>query len=117
MPNEFREIFLMANGSGATISEAEKRARTMASLLRTVGTAFIIVVAILMALREIGLDITSLLAGAGVAGVAIGFGAQSLRTSSPDSSYGSGPGATRREPLFPRLSTPSRRAGTRRPLF
>jgi hypothetical protein len=32
----------MANGSRATISEAEKRARTMASLLRTVGTAFII---------------------------------------------------------------------------
>ena len=117
MPNEFRETFLMANGSGATISEAEMRARTMASLLRTVGTAFIIVVAVLMALREIGLDITPLLAGAGVAGLAIGFGAQSLRTSSPDSSYGSGSGATRREPLFPRLSTPSRRAGTRRPLF
>ena len=73
-----RILRLMANGSGATISEAEKRARTMAGLLRTVGTAFIIVVAALMALREIGLDITPLLAGAGVAGLAIGFGAQSL---------------------------------------
>jgi small conductance mechanosensitive channel len=73
-----RILHLMANGSGATISEAEKRACTMASLLRTVGTAFIIVVAVLMALREIGLDITPLLAGAGVAGLAIGFGAQSL---------------------------------------
>ncbi len=73
-----RILHLMANGSGVTISEAEKRARTMASLLRTVGTAFIIVVAVLMALREIGLDITPLLAGAGVAGLAIGFGAQSL---------------------------------------
>jgi len=82
-----RIFHLMANGSGATISEAEKRGRTMASLLRTVGTAFIIVVAVLMALREIGLDITPLLAGAGVAGVAIRFGAQNLsRTSSPDSS-------------------------------
>ena len=37
-----RILHLMANGSGATISEAEKRARTMASLLRTVGPAFII---------------------------------------------------------------------------
>ena len=73
-----RILHLMANGSGATISEAEKRARTMAGLLRTVGTAFIIVVAVLMALREIGLDITPLLAGAGVAGLATGFGAQSL---------------------------------------
>jgi small conductance mechanosensitive channel len=73
-----RILHLMATGSGAAISEAEKRARTMASLLRTVGTAFIVVVAALMALREIGLDITPLLAGAGVAGLAIGFGAQSL---------------------------------------
>ncbi len=32
----------------------------------------------MLALREIGLDITPLLAGAGVAGLAIGFGAQSL---------------------------------------
>jgi moderate conductance mechanosensitive channel len=50
----------------------------MASLLRTVSTSFIGVVAALMAFREIGLDITPLLAGAGVAGLAIGFGAQSL---------------------------------------
>lgn len=73
-----RVLRLMADGRGATITEAEKRARTMASLLRTVGTSFIGVVAALMAFREIGLDITPLLAGAGVAGLAIGFGAQSL---------------------------------------
>lgn len=73
-----RVLRLMADGRGATITEAEKRARTMASLLRTVGTSFIVVVAALTAFREIGLDITPLLAGAGVAGLAIGFGAQSL---------------------------------------
>ena len=64
--------------TGSAPSELEKRARTLAGLLQTVGTAIIVVVALLMGLREIGLDITPLLAGAGVAGLAIGFGAQSL---------------------------------------
>jgi len=39
---------------------------------------FIIIAAIFMILSEVGIDITPLLAGAGVAGIAIGFGAQSL---------------------------------------
>jgi small conductance mechanosensitive channel len=50
----------------------------VASLLRTVGTTLVVIVALMMAFREIGLDITPLIAGAGVAGLAIGFGAQSL---------------------------------------
>jgi small conductance mechanosensitive channel len=64
--------------SDSPLSELEKRARTLAGLLKTVGTTIILVVALLMGLREIGFDITPLLAGAGVAGLAIGFGAQSL---------------------------------------
>jgi small conductance mechanosensitive channel len=71
-----RILHLMANGSGATISEAEKRARTMAGLLRTVGTAFIIVVAALMGPRD-RLDITLPWPAPG-GRLAIGFGAQSL---------------------------------------
>jgi small conductance mechanosensitive channel len=43
-----------------------------------VGTTLVVIVAVMMVLREIGLDITPLIAGAGVAGLAIGFGAQSL---------------------------------------
>ncbi len=69
---------LMATGEPAVISEREKRARTLASLLRTVGTSLVLIIAVMTALREIGLDITPLLAGAGVAGLAIGLGAQSL---------------------------------------
>jgi small-conductance mechanosensitive channel len=69
---------LMATGEPAIITEREKRARTLASLLRTVGTTLILIIAVMTALREIGLDITPLLAGAGVAGLAIGLGAQSL---------------------------------------
>jgi len=69
---------LMAAGGEPGITEREKRARTAASLLRTVGTTLVVIVAVMMAFREIGLDITPLIAGAGVAGLAIGFGAQSL---------------------------------------
>jgi small conductance mechanosensitive channel len=73
-----RILRMAANGGGPGISEGEKRARTLASLLRTVGTTLVVLVASMMVLRELGLDITPLLAGAGVAGLAIGFGAQSL---------------------------------------
>ncbi len=73
-----RILRLMANGGQPAFTEREKRARTLTSLLRTVGTTLVLIVAIMMTLREIGLDITPLIAGAGVAGLAIGFGAQSL---------------------------------------
>ncbi|HWT79648.1 MAG TPA: mechanosensitive ion channel family protein, partial [Candidatus Methylomirabilis sp.] len=69
---------LMPAGTEPVITEREKRARTAASLLRTVGTTVVLVICAMMVLREIGLDITPLVAGAGVAGLAIGFGAQSL---------------------------------------
>jgi len=57
---------------------AEQRARTLGSLLRYVATITIVTVAVLMVLAELGVSIAPLLAGAGVAGVALGFGAQSL---------------------------------------
>ena len=69
---------LMPAGTAPVITEREKRAHTLASLLRTVGTTLVLIVGVMMVLREIGLDITPLIAGAGVAGLAIGFGAQSL---------------------------------------
>jgi moderate conductance mechanosensitive channel len=73
-----RILRLMAEGGGPTFTEREKRARTLAGLLRTLGTTLVVILAVMMGLREIGLDITPLLAGAGVVGLAIGFGAQSL---------------------------------------
>ena len=69
---------LMPAAQELVVTEREKRAHTVASLLRTVGTTLVVIVAAMMAFREIGLDITPLIAGAGVAGLAIGFGAQSL---------------------------------------
>ena len=57
---------------------AEQRARTLGALLRYATTIVIAAIALLMVLSELGVDIAPLIAGAGVVGIALGFGAQSL---------------------------------------
>jgi len=54
------------------------RARTMGSLLKSIATGVIFAIVLLMVLDEVGVSVAPLLAGAGIVGVAIGFGAQSL---------------------------------------
>ncbi len=54
------------------------RLRTLLPLLRTALLIAISIVAVLMILSEVGVNIAPLLAGAGILGVAIGFGSQKL---------------------------------------
>ena len=54
------------------------RLRTLMPMLRTTLMIAIVIVAGLSVLSEIGINIAPLLAGAGIAGVAIGFGSQKL---------------------------------------
>jgi len=54
------------------------RVRTLLPMLRTLLTGVIVVVVVLITLSEIGVNIAPLLAGAGVIGLAIGFGSQRL---------------------------------------
>jgi small-conductance mechanosensitive channel len=65
---------------GTTLDALEraKRARTLGSLVRNVASALITGIATLMVLRELGIDIGPVLAGAGILGLAVGFGAQTL---------------------------------------
>ncbi|HEX5410871.1 MAG TPA: mechanosensitive ion channel family protein [Terriglobia bacterium] len=58
--------------------ETEKRAATLSGILRKSVVIVIWLIAIVMALKESGFDIGPLLAGAGVLGLAVGFGAQHL---------------------------------------
>jgi small conductance mechanosensitive channel len=58
--------------------ELTKRSQTLSGVLTTAIGAVIVIAAIFMILSEIGIDITPLLAGVGVVGIAIGFGAQNL---------------------------------------
>lgn len=54
------------------------RTRTLFQLFRNAFTVLIMVMALLLALSEIGVNIGPLIAGAGVVGLAISFGAQTL---------------------------------------
>lgn len=56
----------------------DRKAKTLSSLLRSVVRYVVYAFAIIAVLKQIGIDTTGLLAGAGLAGLAIGFGAQSL---------------------------------------
>ena len=56
----------------------EKRTNTLVGVLTGAGRIIIVVVVILMVLTEIGVPVGPMLAGFGIAGVAVGFGAQYL---------------------------------------
>lgn len=62
----------------ATSPRADQRAATVGDALASLWRAVVLAVAVLMALAEVGVELAPLLAGAGIAGLAIGFGAQSL---------------------------------------
>ncbi len=59
-------------------TELAKRSQTLGGILINSIGVIIVIVALFMALSEVGVNIAPLLAGAGVVGIAIGFGAQSL---------------------------------------
>ncbi len=70
--------YLSATDAEGGQKERGQRARTLLPLARNTLRIVIGVVALLMILTEIGIDVTPILAGVGVIGLAIGFGAQTL---------------------------------------
>jgi small-conductance mechanosensitive channel len=60
------------------VSRRRARLRTLLPIVRNILMVVIVVIAGLMVLSSMGIEIGPLIAGAGVAGVAIGFGAQTL---------------------------------------
>ena len=58
--------------------EVKKRMDTLDTLLTTAIRAFIVIVAVVMILGELNLNIGPAIAGLGIVGIAVGFGAQSL---------------------------------------
>ncbi|WP_214371245.1 mechanosensitive ion channel family protein [Pseudonocardia sp. H11422] len=55
-----------------------QRARTIGSVLRSMTSAIVLLIAMVMILAEFGVALGPILASAGIVGVAIGFGAQNL---------------------------------------
>jgi small conductance mechanosensitive channel len=60
------------------VLERKKRIATLGQLLRIVATLLVVGVAVLMTLSLFNVDIRPILTGAGIAGLAVGFGAQNL---------------------------------------
>ena len=75
---ENRATRVLATATGATHERRRQRTETLGSVLSSLITAVVYGIAVLMVLSEFALDLAPLLASAGVVGVALGFGAQSL---------------------------------------
>jgi small-conductance mechanosensitive channel len=60
------------------IERYRARAAAVSGIVASAGTFIIVAVAVLFALSSVGLDVAPLLASAGIAGIAIGFGAQTI---------------------------------------
>jgi small conductance mechanosensitive channel len=69
---------LVEDEDQTSLSEAEKRAKTLGKIINSVGFVLIIGVAVMMILSEFGMNIMPIITGAGIAGLAVGFGAQNL---------------------------------------
>lgn len=73
-----RLVQTVDDGDDENFSQKEMRAETLGHIVVATGNIIIYVVILLMLLGVLGMDIRPLLAGAGIIGLAIGFGAQSL---------------------------------------
>jgi small conductance mechanosensitive channel len=62
----------------STMNEREKQAATLGKITRNLVRIAVWGIAVMIILRELGIDIGPIIAGVGIAGLAIGFGAQSL---------------------------------------
>jgi small-conductance mechanosensitive channel len=72
-----RQVFSRVAARAKNIRRASQ-VRTLAPVLSGVATTALVIAATMMALSEIGVEIGPLLAGAGIVGLAIGFGAQTI---------------------------------------
>jgi small-conductance mechanosensitive channel len=75
--SEFMLIRATERTSGSP-GAAAKRIKTLTSVLWTIGSGLLWFIVVLMALGQFGVNIGPILAGAGVVGLAVGFGAQHL---------------------------------------
>jgi len=69
---------IVDDGDNTQTSQKEKRAETLGHIIVSIGNITIYAIILFMILNLFGVDIRPILAGAGIIGLAIGFGAQSL---------------------------------------
>ena len=71
-------VKLADDGDDSHTSQKEKRAKTLGRVIKSIGNVIIYSVILFMVLNLSGVDIRPIVASAGIVGLAIGFGAQSL---------------------------------------
>ena len=74
----FEQALAHQTPTGIDAIEHLKRARTLGALVQRVLTVVVVSIGALTILRELNVDITPILTGAGIVGLAVGFGAQTL---------------------------------------
>ena len=78
LPNRFAKGPFAEPGGESAVHRRAQRAATMGGLLKSIVTGVVFAIVLMMALDEVGVNIAPLIASAGIVGVALGFGAQSL---------------------------------------
>ncbi|MBL1215514.1 MAG: mechanosensitive ion channel family protein [Ignavibacteriae bacterium] len=73
-----KQLLKKSVAEGEPPTESEKRVNTLVRLLKQAALLALWLTAFLVVLREIGVEIGPIIAGAGIVGLAIGFGAQNL---------------------------------------
>jgi moderate conductance mechanosensitive channel len=68
----------MLRATGANPVEIDKRVATLGEIFRKIITVSVVVVGVIMVMDELGFDIKAMVAGVGIVGLAVGFGAQNL---------------------------------------
>ena len=73
-----KAIIMIKKRKGVSLVDLEKRATTLSNVIVRTGLFIIVVIGLMMLLESFGVSIGPILAGAGIVGIALGFGAQSL---------------------------------------
>ena len=73
-----KQLVKKSQKEGEPPSESQKRIETIVRLMRQAFMLSLWIIALLVILREIGVEIGPIIAGAGIVGLAVGFGAQNL---------------------------------------
>ncbi len=71
-------LIMTGERTEAVPGAAKKRVSTLVGMLRTIALVGLWAVVVIITLEQIGLNVTPILAGAGIMGLAVGFGAQNL---------------------------------------
>jgi moderate conductance mechanosensitive channel len=79
MLHRLEAVLIKAKEPTETVpGSTRKRVATLAGILRTIGRFAVWSVVVLISLDQVGVNVAPLIAGAGIAGLAFGFGAQNL---------------------------------------